>query len=261
FFMGLGSATLFAVYDYGGYNNVCFFGGEVRNPSKTIPRTVLLSIAAVAVIYFVMTITIIGVVPWREAVTPGTLANQAIVADFIKRLYGERAATVMTLLILLTSAASLFAVLLGYSRVPYAAASEGRFFRPFARLHPTKNFPHFSVVFLGVASALACWFELGTLIAALVIIEKIARDIGQAIAVIVIRRRRPEIELPFKMWLFPLPALAALAGWIYILTTNQRKIVLWGVALMIAGIAAYLWQARTKREWPFEQTSSERNVV
>ncbi len=253
FFMGLGGATLFAVYDYGGYNNVCFFGGEVKNPSKTIPRTVLLSIATVAVIYLVMTFTIIGVIPWREAVTEGTLANKAIVAAFIQRLYGETAAVVMTVLILLTTAASLFAVLLGYSRVPFAAAVEGRFFKPFARVHPTKNFPSFSLVFLGVAAAFACWFELGTLIAALIIIEKIARDIGQAIAVIVIRRYRPEIKLPFKMWLYPLPALIALAGWIYILGTSQREIVWWGLGLMLIGIGAYFGQAKISSEWPFAE--------
>lgn len=256
FFLGLGSATLFAVYDYGGYNNVCFFGGEVKNPSQTIPRTVLLSIAAVAVIYLVMTFTIIGVVPWREAITKGTLANEAIVAAFIQRLYGDTAATVMTLLILWTTAASLFAVLLGYSRVPFAAAVEGRFFKPFARVHPTKKFPNFSVLFLGLASALACWFDLSTLIAALIIIEKIARDIGQAIAVIVIRRYRPEIKLPFKMWLYPLPALIALAGWIYILGTNQWQIAAWGLALMLVGIGAYLWQAKLRHEWPFGEEAA-----
>ncbi len=261
FFVGLGNATLNAIYDYGGYNNVCFFGGEVKNPSWTIPRAVLISIAAVAVMYMVMTVTIIGVVPWREAITAGTLANQAIVADFIQRLYGSKAATVMTLLILWTTFASIFAVMLGYSRVPYAAASDGHFFKPFARLHPTENFPNFSLVFIGITSALACWFDLATLIAALIIIEKIARDIGQAIAVIVIRRNRREIHLPFKMWFYPLPSLIALAGWIYILSTNQGKIVLWGLILMIAGLAAYLWQAKLKHEWPFEPTRpTERNT-
>jgi amino acid transporter len=141
--------------------------------------------------------------------------------------------------------------MLGYSRVPYAAAADGRFFKPFARLHPTKNFPNFSLVFIGLTAALACWLDLATLIAALIIIEKIARDIGQAVAVIVIRRYRPEIRLPFNMWLYPLPSLIALAGWIYILTTNQAKIVLWGIALMVVGVAAYLWQAKLKGEWPF----------
>lgn len=256
FFVGLGRATLNAVYDYGGYNNVCFFAGEVKDPARTVPRTILLSIAAVALIYLTMNVTLISVVPWREAVVEGTLANKAIVADFIQRLYGSKAASVMAVLILWTTFASIFAVMLGYSRVPYAAAAEGRFFKPFARLHPTRNFPAFSLVFIGVTSAIACWLKLETLIAALIIIEKIARDIGQAIAVIVIRQYRPKIRLPFKMWLYPLPSLIALAGWIYILGTNQRNIVLAGIGLMIVGIAAYLWQAHRKGEWPFEIKST-----
>jgi amino acid transporter len=252
FFAGLGTATLNAIYDYGGYNNVCFFGGEVKNPHWTIPRVVLLSIAAVAVMYLVMTVTIIGVVPWREAIAPDTLANKAIVAAFIERLYGSSAATVMTLLILWTTAASLFAVMLGYSRVPYAAAADGRFFAPFARLHPRGNFPYVSVLFLGIASALCCWFELPTLITALIVIQIIARDIAQIAAVSLIRHTRPDIALPFRMWLYPLPSVLALVGWIYILSTNGWRMFGLGIGLLLVGIAAYLWQAARQREWPFE---------
>src|SRR5262249_35328200 len=156
--------------------------------------------------YLTMNVTLISVVPWREAITEGALANKAIVADFISRLYGSKAATVMTVLILWTSFASIFAVMLGYSRVPYAAAADGRFFKAFARLHPTKNFPTFSVLLIGSLSALACWFDLPTLITALIVIQTIARDIAQVFAVTLIRRLRPDIERPFKMWLYPLPS-------------------------------------------------------
>lgn len=251
FWTGLGTATLNAIYDYGGYNNVCFFGGEVRHPASNIPRAVLISIAAVAVMYMIITVTIIGVVPWREAITEGTLANKAIVADFIQRLYGSRAATVMTLLILWTSFASVFAVMLGYSRVPYAAAADGRFFKPFARLHPKKNFPTFSLIFTGVTAALACWIDLATLIAALIVIQTIARDMGQVIAVILIRRNRPDIRLPFRMWLYPLPVLIAFVGWIYILSTNGWRLFGLGIGLLVVGVVAYLGQAKLKGEWPF----------
>ena len=246
FFVGLGAATLNAVYDYGGYNNVCFFAGEVKRPAYVIPRAILLSIIVVAVMYSVMSITIIGVVPWREA-----MGSQAIVADFIQRLYGGRAASIMTLLILWTTFASLFAVMLGYSRVPYAAAVDGRFFKPFARLHPSKHFPTFSLLLIGFASALACWFDLATLITALIVIQTIARDIAQVFAVTLIRRTRPDIVLPFKMWLYPLPSIIALAGWIYILSTNGLKFILLGIALMALGVAAYFWHAYVKGEWPF----------
>jgi amino acid transporter len=157
----------------------------------------------------------------------------------------------MTLLILWTTFASLFAVMLGYSRVPYAAAVDGRFFKPFARLHPSKHFPAFSLLLIGVTSALACWFTLATLITALIVIQTIARDIAQVFAVTLIRRTRPDIALPFKMWLYPLPSIIALAGWIYILGTNGLRFILLGIALMALGVAAYFWYAYAKGEWPF----------
>jgi len=251
FFVGLGIASLNAIYDYGGYNNVCFFGGEVQNPGRNIPRAVLWSIAAVAVMYLVMTVTIIGVVPWREAVTPGTLANRAIVADFIQRIYGAKAAAVMTVLILWTTFASVFAVMLGYSRVPFAAASDGRFFAPFARLHPEKKFPTFALIFTGVTAALCCWFELPTLITALIVIQIIARDMAQAAAVILIRRNRPDIHLPFRMWLYPVPALIGFVGWVYILGTNGWRVLILGAGLMIVGVLAWFVQSWRRGEWPF----------
>jgi hypothetical protein len=166
FFFGLGGATLIAMYDYGGYNNVCFFAGEVRRPEKVIPQSILWSIVAVAALYLTMNVTIIGVVPWREAIH-----STAIASDFIQRIYGAKAAAVVTVLILWTTFASVFAVLLGYSRVPYAAAVDGRFFRPFARLHATKNFPTFSVLFIGVLSAAASMLNLDVLINGLIVIQ------------------------------------------------------------------------------------------
>ncbi len=254
FFIGLGAATLNAVYDYGGYNNVCYFGGEVKDPGRVIPRAVLLSILAVAAMYLTMTITIMGVVPWREAVDPNALASKAIVAAFIQTLYGSRAAAVMTVLILWTAFASIFALMLGCSRIPYAAAVDGRFFKPFARVHENEHFPTFSLMATGVCCAAACWLDLTTLISASVIIQIIARDMGQIAAVTMIRRYRTDIERPFKMWLYPLPSVIALLGWTYILATNGLRFIAIGFGLLIFGIAAYLWQARRKSEWPFENT-------
>jgi len=251
FIYGLGAATLNAIYDYGGYNNVCFFGGEVKNPGYAIPRAILISIAVVAAMYMIMTITIIGVVPWREAIDPNGLAYRAIVADFIQRLYGSKAAVVMTVLILWTTFASIFAVMLGYSRVPYAAAVDGRFFKVFARVHPTKRFPTFSLLLIGILSIAACWLELPTLITALIVIQIIARDMAQVIAVTLIRRNRPDIKLPFRMWLYPIPGIIALAGWIFILYTNRTFVVL-GLLLLVVGIVAYLLLAMRGREWPFK---------
>ncbi len=147
FFIGLGGASLIAIYGYGGYNNVCFLGGEVKNPSKNIPRAIVISILLVTALYFFMTTSIIGVVPWRDA-----MQSQHVVSDFMEIIYGPWAGHVLTVFILGAAFASVFALLLGYSRIPYAAAADGRFFRVFARLHPTGRFPHVSMVILGLGS-------------------------------------------------------------------------------------------------------------
>ena len=246
FFLGLGGATLIAMYDYGGYNNVCFFAGEVKDPAKVIPRSILWSVVAVACLYLSMNLGILSVVPWREA-----LKSTSVVSDFMQRLYGERTAQVVTVLVLWTTLASLVALLLGNSRVPYAAAVEGRFFRVFAHLHPTRDFPGFSVVFIGVCSALACLLTLDVVINALIVIQVLVQFIAQVVAVTLIRRNRPDIERPFKMPLYPATSVIALLGWLYILMASGLKYIAAGLILLVAGIAAYLWRARGTGEWPF----------
>jgi amino acid transporter len=242
---GLGSATLIAMYSYGGYFNVCLFGGEVKDPGRTIPRSILLAVVAVAILYVLMSVTIIGVVPWEEA-----MKTTSVVSLFIERVHGPWAGKLVTVLILWTALGSVFAILLGYSRVPYAAAQDGRFFAPFAKLHPTRNFPHISLLTLGIGAAIACWFDLDELIKALMVIQILIQFVAQVVGVVLIRRRG--IERPFEMWLYPLPAFVAGAGWIVILVASGAVYVVAGVALTALAIAAYLAHARRTRQWPFE---------
>jgi amino acid transporter len=252
FFAGLGAATLIAAYDYSGYYNICLVGGEVQRAKRNIPLSILLAIGVVGLLYLAMTMAIISVVPWREA-----MHSRAIVSDFAQRLYGNRTAALVTVLILVTAFGSVFAILLGFSRVPYAAAVDGSFFRIFAKVHPTKHFPSFSLVFLGIASAMACVLDLDVLIKAMIVIQTMLQFMGQCVAVILIRRYRRDIRTPFKMPLFPVPAVLAFLGWGYIVFSSGWQYILAGFALLVAGIAAYLLRAaRSKRagrvaEWPF----------
>ena len=246
FFLGLGGATLYAMYDYLGYNNICNVGGEVIRPEVTIPRSIVAAVVLVGTLYFSMNLTIISVMPWRDA-----MASQFVVSDFIARLHPGHAAAVMTLLILVVTVAGLFAGMLGASRVPYAAAADGRFFGAFARLHPTGRFPSFSVVFVGVASALCCLFELDALITGLTVIYVVIGAVPMLAAVTTLRRSRPDIHRPFRMWLYPLPSLIALAGWVFIVATSGPRYIIAGLGLLAAGVGAYLWRAQRSREWPF----------
>src|SRR5450755_756935 len=208
FFTGMGAAMLIATYDYWGYYNVCFLGGEVKDPGRTIPRALLLSILLVGCLYVLMNISILGVVPWQEITYTGH-SNRGlyVVSIFMQKIYGNWAANLVTALVMWTAFASVFSLLLGYSRVPYAAALDGNYFQAFARVHPQHRFPYVSLLALGGVAALFCFFSLADVIAALVVIRITLQFLVQAIGVIVLRIRRPDLPRPFRMWLYPLPAL------------------------------------------------------
>jgi amino acid transporter len=247
FWLGLGSATLIATYDYGGYNNVCLIGEEVRNPNRTIPRAVIYSIILIAVLYLAMNLSILGTVPWQQG-----QHSTAIVADYMQILYGRSSGVLVSLLILIASWGSVFAILLGYSRVPYAAAVDGHFFRPFARLHPTQKFPSTSLLVMGVISAIACLFSLSDLISVLIVVQTLTQFGLQCIAVMLLRRKSIAPPGSFRMPLYPFPAIVALAGWLYIVLSSNGLHILIGVAMAATGVAVYLLQARGKQEWPFQ---------
>src|SRR5215470_5452949 len=223
FFTGLGSAMLVATYDYWGYYNVAFLGDEIKEPEKNIPRALLLSILLVACLYLLMNVCILAVVPWRELLQAGqNNTGLYVVSLFMERVYGTWAARLVTGLVIATAFASVFSLMLGYSRVPYAAARDGNYFKAFAKVHPVHRFPHVSLLALGVVAAAFCFLRLRDAIAALVVIRLILQFLVQAVGVVLLRIWRPEMPRPFKMWLFPLPALLASAGFLFILFKREN---------------------------------------
>src|SRR6478609_9082696 len=222
FFLGLGAASRIGIYDYLGYYDVCYIGDEVRDPGRVIPRSILISTAAVAVIYFGINLSIIGVVPWRDFVpAPAHSDANFIVSVFVQRIYNPRVATIFTLLVLWTAFGSVFALLLGYSRIPFAAAESGYFFRVFGKLHPTKNFPYISVIVVGTISIFAGFFSLGTVVDALIVTRTLVQSMGQVFGLSLLRLRAPEMPRPYRMWLYPVPAVVALLGWVFVFATTQ----------------------------------------
>ena len=237
FAAGLGSAMLIAMYDFMGYYDICYIGAEVREPARVIPRSILYSVLGVAAIYLLMNLSIISVVPWREA-----MQSKFIAAEFIERLYGTRAASLVTILVLWTAFASVFALLLGYSRIPYAAAIDGHFFQMFGKLHPSGQFPHVSLLVMGGLSMVACLWTLDTVISALLTSRILIQFIGQIAALRHLRAHRPEVTLPFRMWLYPLPVIVAFAGWSYIFLTSGWAFAGFGLLTLGAGVLVHrIW--------------------
>jgi amino acid transporter len=234
FAFGLGGAMTIAVYDYFGYYNICHLGDEVREPARTVPRAVFLSIAIVATIYLLMNLSIIAVVPWQEAMKSPNIASL-----FMERLYGVPIARAFTWLILWTAVACMFAITLGYSRIPYAAARQGDFFAPFARLHPVHRYPQVSLWALGGLTACFCFFDLATVISAAVVVRLGVQFIGQIIGLHLLRTARTDVARPFRMWLYPVPSVVALGGWSFLLTTADRKVLALVAGVILSGLVAW----------------------
>lgn len=235
----MGAAGLLAMYNYGGYSNVCNIGEELRSPERTLPRSIVLSIVIVVVLYVLMSTVILGMIPWRDAQQTRTIASLFIARTFSDPAHGRIAAMVMTSLILFVTASSLYSVVLGYSRIPFAAARDGQFFLVFGRLHPTKHFPHVSLLTIGLVTIPFCFFTLGQLVSWLIQVQILLQFIWQCAGVILLRRYRPDVPKPFRMWLYPLPALVSLAMWIYIFLSAPAAGVLFSVAFLAAAVAAY----------------------
>ena len=254
FLFGLGAASRIGVYDYLGYYDICYIGDEVKDPGRTIPRSIIVSVIAVAIIYLAINLSIIGIVPWREIVPANAHPESGFVDSVLmEKIYGPKVATVFTAMVLWTAFGSVFALLLGYSRIPYAAALDGYFFKVFGRLHPTKRFPYVALIVLGVIAIICSFFSLDIVIDALISTRILIQFMGQIFALILLRRRAPDMPRPYKMWLYPIPSLVALIGWIFIFATTAWPVIALGLGTLALGaIFFFVWSWYTGR-WPFAQ--------
>ena len=235
----VGGTAVLAMYSYGGYNQVCSIGEEIKDPETTVPRSILMSIIVVAALYIVMSTAIVGLIPWREAAASRTIASVFVERSFADPATGRAAAVVMTGLILFVAAASLFSVVLGYSRVPFAAARNGDFFSVFARIHPTKHLPHVSLMAIGAASLPFCFFSLGQLVNWLMQVQILTIFVWQCAGVMLLRRYRHDLRQPFTMWVYPVPALIALVMWVYIYATGPRGGIWFSLGFLVCSVALY----------------------
>lgn len=256
FWAGLGHATLYALYDYFGYYNVCYLAEEIRNPGRVIPRAILFSIAAVGTLYVLMSSAFISVIPW-----PRLLQTRFVASEYIGMLQGAAAGKLMTALLLWIAFSSVFSLLLGYSRIPYAAAEDGNFFRVFARLHPEGRFPYVSLIVLGVIASFCTLGKLSEVIGSLIATRVLIQYLPQTVGFFLLRQRRPDLERPFRMWLYPLPGILSLLGWIYVLATAAPRSLVFAGAVLVVGSAAYFLRAHERREWPFPKLGSAAKVA
>ncbi len=257
FFTGLGAALLIATYDYWGAYNINFLGAEVRDPGRTIPRAIVWSVGLVAVLYLLLNTSVLGTMPWQEL--SGQAAKLSVAAVVVQRAYGALAGRMIALLVAWTAFASVYALLLGYSRVPYAAALDHNYFRMFARVHPRHRIPHVSLLMLAGVSMVFCMLQLVDLVAALVVIRILLQFLLQQVGVMVLRHTQPELPRPFRIWLYPLPPVLAIVGFMYILFSrpNFERELFFALVVVLTGTVTYMLRAHHRGEWPFTREQIE----
>ncbi|WP_263354934.1 APC family permease [Acidicapsa acidisoli] len=251
----LAQATMITCYDYWGYYNICFLGSEVKRPEKTIPRAILISIAVVATLYVTMNLAVLpslGAVS-SAAAKASVQSRLSLVAEIAQSAFGRVAGQTLAALILWSAFASVFSLLLGYSRVPYAAARDGNYFSGLAAVHARHGFPHRSLIALGLVATCFCFFSLSQVITLLVVIRIVLQFLLQQAGVIWLRFKQPNLPRPFRIPLYPLPPLAAIAGFLFILAYRPNPLRELGAAAAIAasGTVIYMIRARGRGDWPF----------
>ncbi|MFI5565247.1 APC family permease [Amycolatopsis japonica] len=246
FWAGLGAGLIIAIYDYLGYNTSAYLGGEVRDPGRTLPRSIILSILGIMSLYFLLQLGVLGSVPLEE------LKNATSVASTVlEQAWGTGAAKVITVFIVIAAIGSVFAGLLGGSRVPFEAARDKVFLPVFAKLHPKLNLPTAGVLTMGAIAAIGSLFTLTAVINAAVTVLVLVQSLAQVAAIVVLRRRRPELERPYRQWLYPIPTIIALLGWVYIYFSATWLSIGLSVGWIVLGVAAFLAYAKAERVWPF----------
>jgi amino acid transporter len=181
-----------------------------------------------------------------------------LVADIAGSAFGHWAGALVAALVMWTAFASVFSLLLGYSRVPYAAARDGNYFKFLDAVHPKHHIPHRSLVALGAVAACFCFLSLSQVITMLVITRILLQFLLQQVGVMLLRVQRPELPRPFRIPLYPIPPLAAMAGFIYLLIYRPNALMGFAVAagIGVSGTCIYLVRARRLGEWPFQRSSA-----
>lgn len=249
FWFVIGNYTSQTIYAYLGYYNVCNLGSEIKRPSKNIPRSIIISIIGIAVLYISMQWVVAGSIDQLKI----TDENVPIISMLFEQVYGKHIADIATIILLVVAASSLFALMLGYSRIIYAAARDGMHFKVFAHLHPTKKFPDYALLIFGAVAIIFCMiFNKPSVVFGFIVVTRIfIQFVPQAIGVILMRIKKRTGELNFRMPLYPIIPVFSVLIWTFVFITSGYKHFSMGLAIIVVGLILYFLFFNKKKEESF----------
>src|SRR5207253_816778 len=153
-----------------------------------------LSAVLVCAMFVGLHLAMLGTISWKDVPTePG---SYSLAAEFMRHIHGDWAAVLVTILLIGSCFSSVFAGMLGYSRIPYGAARYGHFFSILGKVHPVHRIPHVSLLLVGGLTLFWSFFGLQDVIDALLTTRIVEQFIGQVFAVMLLRRSRPDLPRP-----------------------------------------------------------------
>jgi amino acid transporter len=231
----LGQATTKSIYCYLGYYNVCHLGAEIKKPKQNIPWSMLLSVLGIAALYLLLQIIVLGNLDNHTAAN-----SEFVFSDLMQKWFGVNVAKWFTLLVLWVALSSLFAVMLGYSRVLYAAAADGNFIKTFAKIDAKKNTPQSALLWLAlIGGAFSLLFKLKHVISAIVVVRICTQFLSQSVGLIWLQKNGTRKSFPFKMFLFPLPVLFSILIWSFVFFSSDNKYMLGAALMIVSGLFVF----------------------
>jgi basic amino acid/polyamine antiporter, APA family len=259
---GFGAALFSALWAYSGWQFLPMAAGEVREPQRTLPRAIVGGTLVVLALYLMINAAYLYALPvWQVATANSTAYPEApsVAARAVQTFLGGRAVGVAALIFLVSTIGSMNGVILSAARVPYAAARDGLFFERFGRLGPRSRVPVTSLVLLALWGALLAISGTFDQLTNMAVMSYALFWIPVALAVVVLRRKRPHEPRPYRVPLYPLvPLLFALVmAWIVVsaLRTAPRESIA-TLVLILLGLPLYPLFRRRRRAPPLPPVTS-----
>lgn len=263
FWMVTGMYTTKSIYAYLGYYNVCHIGSEIKQPGKNIPKSIFISIAGIAVLYISMQLVMAGAIKQNEIVNE----NVPLVSLLFEHVYGKNFGIIASVLLLIVAASSLFALLLGYTRIIYAASMEGMHLKIFQHLHPTKNFPDYALLIFGSIAIVSCLvFNKPSDVFRFIVVTRIfIQFIPQVVGLALMRIKKRTHELNYKMPFFPIISTISILAWLFVFCTSGYKYSLFGISIILLGLLIYFLYIdklqRKKKAYQFVTESEFKEII
>ena len=238
------AALVPAMWAYNGFNDLGDLGEEIRNPEKNIPRAIILGLLTVGGLYLLANIVYFRILPFAVLAQ-----SKHVASDVVQAFAGSRGAIWLTIAMAISALGALHVVILTGARIPYAMARDGAFFRFTARIHPSFHTPSGSLLFLGSIAALLALSGTYEELYSLFVFAVWIFFALNAIALLRLREKEPNLSRPYRAWGYPWTPL------IFLLAAIALTLNLWmvrpvrsslGLLVILAGIPFfYHWRTST----------------